>query len=137
MTEATEALAAALERVGDRWTLLVVAALLDGAKRFGELQEQVPGVATNVLTARLRELERQGLVVGTPYSERPLRVEYQLTAVGAELSGALRLLAAWGAGPGGGAEPPTHSVCGTPLEVSYWCPTCQRRAEEDDEEVWT
>ena len=133
--DASDALAYALERVGDRWTLLVVAALLNGPKRFGELQAEVPGVATNVLTARLRELERQGLVVGTPYSERPLRFEYELAAAGAELAGVLRLFAAWGAGPGGGAEPPTHSVCGTALEVRYWCPTCERLAEDDDE-VW-
>jgi DNA-binding HxlR family transcriptional regulator len=96
----TSPLAAALQRVGDRWTLLLVAELLDGPKRFGELQEVVPGIATNVLTNRLRELERHGLVVATPYSRRPLRFEYELSRAGAELAGALRLLAAWGAASG-------------------------------------
>ena len=137
MPDATGALSAALHRVGDRWTLLVVAALLDGPRRFGELADAVPGVATNVLTARLRDLEREGLIVAAPYSERPLRVEYRLTGVGTELAGALRLLAAWGAGaagPGAG-EPPRHAACGTALEVRWWCPTCQRVAEDDDE-VW-
>ncbi len=93
-------LAAALQRVGDRWTLLLVAELLDGPRRFGELQEVVPGIATNVLTSRLRELERHGLVVAIPYSRRPLRFEYELSRAGAELAGALRLLAAWGAASG-------------------------------------
>lgn len=134
MTDApgpTEALETALRRVGDRWTLLVVAALLDGPRRFGELAEAVPGVATNVLTARLRELERHGLVVAAPYSERPLRVEYHLTAVGTELAGALRLLAAW-AGSGDG---PRHGACGTEVEARWWCPTCERLADDEDE-VW-
>lgn len=107
-------LAAALQRVGDRWTLLLVAELLDGPKRFGELQEVVPGIATNVLTNRLRELERHGLVVATPYSRRPLRFEYELSQVGADLAGALRLLAAWGAASG----PPPQGVDGHPDEAA-------------------
>lgn len=128
--DATVALETALRRVGDRWTLLVVAALLDGPRRFGELATLVRGVATNVLTARLRDLERHGVVVAAPYSERPLRVEYRLTAAGTELAGALRLLAAW-AGSGDG---PRHAACGTALEVRWWCPTCQRAAEDVEEE---
>lgn len=129
----TAALAAALERVGDRWTLLVIGALLDGPRRFGELQQSIRGVATNVLADRLRELERHGLVVTEPYSTRPLRVEYRATARAGELEGAIRLLAAWGTGAE--LDTPAHSVCGTPLEVRYWCPTCQQVVDED-EEVW-
>ena len=137
MPDLRRPLALALERVGDRWTLLVVGALLDGPRRFGELQEAVPGLATNVLAARLRELERHGLVVAEPYSTRPLRLEYRATGRAAELAGALRLLAAWGsaAAPEEEHEQPTHGACGTPLEVRYWCPTCQQVADEDDE-VW-
>jgi len=108
-------LAAALQRVGDRWTLLLVAELLDGPRRFGELQEVVPGIATNVLTNRLRELERHGLVVATPYSRRPLRFEYELSRAGAELAGALRLLAAWGAASG----PPPQLGHGRPDEAAH------------------
>jgi len=151
--ETTAALSAALQRVGDRWTLLVVGALLDGALRYGELQDAVPGIATNVLSSRLKELERQGLIAVRPYSHRPLRLEYELTSVGAELAGVMKLLASWGANslndPGEWAPSPTvpdgaaasdvtapaHSLCGTPLEVRYWCPTCQQVAEDDDE-VW-
>lgn len=137
MPDLRRPLASALERVGDRWSLLVIGALLEGPRRFGELQEAVPGLATNVLAARLRELERHGLVVGEPYSTRPLRLEYRATGRAAELAGALRLLAAWGAAatPDGEHELPTHPLCGTPLEVRFWCPTCQQVADED-EEVW-
>ena len=53
-------LAEALARVGDRWTLLVVEALLDGPRRFGDLQGDVAGIAPNILTQRLRHLEREG-----------------------------------------------------------------------------
>lgn len=145
MPDTTAALSHALERVGDRWTLLVVAALLDGPMRYGELQEVVPGIATNVLSSRLKDLERQGLVAATPYSRRPLRFEYQLTSLGAELAGVMRMLAAWGATSVAPADAssqeaedagqPAHAVCGTPLEVRYWCPTCQQVADDDDE-VW-
>ncbi len=130
---------AALRRIGDRWTLLIVASLLEGPRRFGELQRSVPGIATNVLSARLRQLERQGLAVSRPYSERPVRLEYELTTGAAELAGALRLLAAWGAEAGDGGEGvvgvPVHPVCGTRLEVRYWCPTCQQVAD-GEEEFW-
>ena len=84
-------LAAALERVGDRWSLLLIEALLDGQKRFGELSEAVAGIAPNILSDRLRRLERERIVRATPYSERPPRFTYALTAEGLELAGVLRL----------------------------------------------
>ncbi len=128
------ALAQALDRVGDRWTLLVIAALLDGAKRFGELQEELPGIAPNVLTQRLRSLERDALVVARPYSERPPRFEYELTTAGQELAGVLRLLASWGARGSGHESEIRHSVCDTPLEAQWWCPTCEEPVVEDEGE---
>jgi DNA-binding HxlR family transcriptional regulator len=92
------ALDLALAALGDRWSLLVVDALLAGPRRFGELQAAVPGIAPNVLTARLRSLEQHGVLVAEPYSQRPLRYRYELTARGEDLAEPLRLLAAWGAG---------------------------------------
>ena len=102
-------LEAALERVGDRWSLLLVEALLAGPRRFNELGEAVPGIAPNILTDRLRRLERERIVVATPYQERPPRMSYALTADGHDLASALRLLADWGArrvGRGPRAHPP-------------------------------
>jgi DNA-binding HxlR family transcriptional regulator len=131
-------LAAALDAVGDRWTLLIVETLLDGPRRFGDLQEELPRIAPNVLSQRLRRLEGEGLVVAQPYSERPQRFVYELTASGHELAGALRLLADWGARQAGG-EPPHHAVCGTPLETRWWCPTCEApvdEAEASDDGDW-
>ncbi len=121
----------ALDRVGDRWSLLLVEALLDGPHRFNDLQSALPGIAPNVLTDRLRRLERQRVVVAAPYSQRPVRLSYELTAEGRQLAGALRLLTDWGA-RAGSADAPKHQTCGTPLEARWYCPTCARSVVEDE-----
>jgi DNA-binding HxlR family transcriptional regulator len=125
-------LAAALDSVGDRWTLLLVEALLDGPRRFGDLQDALSGIAPNVLTQRLRRLEGEGIVLAQPYSERPQRFVYELTAAGHELAGVLRLLADWGARHRESADPARHEACGTPVEVRWWCPTCERPVGDDE-----
>jgi DNA-binding HxlR family transcriptional regulator len=116
-------LEAALDRVGDRWSLLIVDALLDGPHRFGELREALPGIAANILTDRLRRLERERILIATPYSTRPPRMSYTLTGDGRDLASALRLLADWGSRRTGG-EPLRHDRCGTPVEARWFCPTC-------------
>jgi DNA-binding HxlR family transcriptional regulator len=127
---AADALAEAAQRIGDRWSLLVIAALLPGPRRFGDLLSDLDGIAPNILSKRLARLEAEGLVVGEPYSRRPVRHAYRLTAAGADLAGALRMLAQWGAShraahPAGADEGlPTHSACGTALEARWYCPTC-------------
>lgn len=127
-------LADALAAIGDRWTLLVVAALLDAPRRFGELQEEVRGIAPNVLSQRLRALERNALVVARPYTQRPPRFVYELSAAGQELAGALRLLAGWGARNAEGASAPRHAACGTPIQARWWCPTCEQPVADDEGE---
>jgi|SRR4051794_40072888 DNA-binding HxlR family transcriptional regulator len=127
-------LEAALDRVGDRWSLLLVEALLDGPQRFGALSEAVPGIAPNILTDRLRRLERERIVVSTPYQQRPPRMSYALTADGRDLASALRLLADWGGRGAADAEPLRHGPCGTPLEARWYCPTCESAVEAHDAE---
>ncbi len=124
-------LSAALDAVGDRWTLLLIEELLAGPARFGELQERLGGIAPNVLSQRLSRLEADGLVATQPYSERPPRYVYELAAPGHELAGALRLLANWGARHREGSEPPRHHLCGSPVEARWWCPVCERPADTD------
>jgi DNA-binding HxlR family transcriptional regulator len=113
----TSPLAQALARVGDRWTLQIVAELLAGPARFGELAERIDGIAPNTLTQRLRHLEEEGLLTTTPYSERPLRVVYELTEEGQGLASALRLLEQWGARRSDGSDLDDAScpLCGAPL----------------------
>src|SRR4051812_34299491 len=79
----------ALGRVGDRWTLLLIGALQPGPRRFNDLLGDVHGIAPNILTQRLKHLEREAIVVGRPYSERPPRMAYELTGAGRELAGVL------------------------------------------------
>jgi DNA-binding HxlR family transcriptional regulator len=122
----------ALRRVGDRWSLLVVNALLDGPRRFNALLDELPGLAPNVLSNRLKRLEQDGVVVASAYSERPPRFSYALSAAGRELAGALRLLADWGAARVPDAEPLTHATCGTPVEARWYCPTCHQVVDPGD-----
>jgi DNA-binding HxlR family transcriptional regulator len=125
----------ALSKVGDRWTLLVIDALLAGPQRFSDLQDEVAGIAPNILSSRLKTLESDGLVIARGYSERPPRFEYALTASGKELAGAISLLTAWGSRDSDEVEGPRHGLCGTPLDVRWYCPTCDREATES-EEAW-
>jgi DNA-binding HxlR family transcriptional regulator len=134
MSEPSSSLSAAVDMVGDRWTLLIIEALMRGPARFNQLQEAIDGISTNVLSQRLKHLEQQGLVVAELYSTRPARHTYALGAAGRELAGALRLLAAWGAAHGD-LDTPAHAACGTPVEPRWFCPTCDIAVDDphDDE----
>jgi DNA-binding HxlR family transcriptional regulator len=113
--------------IGDRWSMLVVAALAAGGCRYGELADRVAGISTNVLAGRLAALAEAGLIVGEPYSPRPDRLRYELTAEGRALVDALSGLAAWGAE--GDDEATLRHECGTELEVRWWCPACDVAVE--------
>jgi DNA-binding HxlR family transcriptional regulator len=89
-------LAIALDVVGDRWTLLIVRELLTGAKRFRDLQNGLPGVATNLLSSRLRTLEERELVERRTLPPPAGSVAYHLTPFGAELAGPIHALIRWG-----------------------------------------
>ena len=132
-------LATALERVGDRWALLLVEALLGGPRRFSDLQKDLPAIASNVLTERLRRLELAGILETQRYSSRPPRVEYQLTSAGRGLAAVLDALDRWGGLEG--APGPAHHRCGTPMELRFYCPTCDElvvpgEATPDDDLVF-
>jgi DNA-binding HxlR family transcriptional regulator len=131
VTGSPSALARAVEIIGDRWSLLVVDALLAGSLRFNDLAEAVSGIAPNVLSQRLKHLEHEGIVVARPYSRRPPRFSYELSAAGKELAGVLRLLAHWGSERSDHPEPLRHSACGTPMEARWYCPTCAVAVDEN------
>jgi DNA-binding HxlR family transcriptional regulator len=84
-----------LDRIGDRWTVLVVGSLSGGPLRFSELARAIDGVSQKMLTQTLRGLERDGLVTRTVHPEVPPRVEYELTHVGRTLIEPLDALDAW------------------------------------------
>ena len=113
----------AAEIAGDRWVLLALGALSSGPRRFGDLVEDLGGIAPNILIDRLRRMERHGILGASLYSQRPRRFVYDLTESGHELAALLPALTTWVARRSGG-EPHRHVTCGTPLEVQLWCPTC-------------
>lgn len=118
-----DALREATDIAGDRWVLLTLGALSGGSRRFGDLIADLAGIAPNVLIDRLRRMERSGLVAATPYSQRPRRYVYDLTESGRELATILPMLSSWATRRSGG-EPARHGACGTPLNVTAWCPSC-------------
>ena len=90
------AMAQVLDRVGDKWTVMVVGVLSHGPQRFNAILRTINGVSHRMLTLTLRGLERDGLVTRTMYPTIPPKVEYELTELGGSLIGPLRALSAWG-----------------------------------------
>lgn len=86
----------ALEIVGGKWKLVILEHLIDGVRRFGELQRAMSAITARMLTRQLRELEADGLVLRTVYPQVPPKVEYSLTDVGRSLEPLLAQLRAWG-----------------------------------------
>ncbi|HEY9393738.1 MAG TPA: helix-turn-helix domain-containing protein [Nocardioides sp.] len=86
-----------LDRIGDKWTVLVISTLADARLRYSDLQASIPGISQRMLTVTLKALERDGLLLRTAYPEIPPRVEYELTALGRSLLDSVMALAAWAA----------------------------------------
>jgi DNA-binding HxlR family transcriptional regulator len=84
-----------LDRIGDRWTVLVVGSLDAGPRRFSAIAAEVGGISQKMLTQTLRSLERDGFVTRTAYPVVPPHVEYELTELGRSLQGPLRDLEGW------------------------------------------
>lgn len=82
--------------IGDKWKVLILRDLLPGTKRFGELKKSIGMVSQKVLTAQLRDMERNGLVTRKVYPEVPPRVEYSLTELGRSLKPILDAMWDWG-----------------------------------------
>ena len=87
-------LAKAMERIGKRWTALIIYQLLDGPQRFNAIESALP-ISGRLLSERLKELEKEQIVERKMYSEVPIRVEYSLTEKGRSLEGAVREIEQW------------------------------------------
>ena len=86
----------ALSVVGAKWSLVILHYLMDGPRRFSDLQRDIPGASPKMLTVRLRELEQLGLLTRSVHAEVPPRVEYELTAPGRSLRPIIESLERWG-----------------------------------------
>lgn len=82
-------------QIGDKWSMLILFALVDGRDRFNSLKSRVIGISQRMLTQTLRDLEREGYVIRTVYPEVPVRVEYELTDMGRGLVKPLYQLVSW------------------------------------------
>jgi DNA-binding HxlR family transcriptional regulator len=85
----------ALDRIADKWTILIVGQLANGTRRFGELRRDIDGISPKVLTQKLRELERDGVITRKIYASIPPKVEYSLTVLGQTLIGLLDAIRVW------------------------------------------
>jgi DNA-binding HxlR family transcriptional regulator len=121
-----------LEVVGERWSLLILRDAFFGVRRFDEFQERL-GIARNVLAARLAHLCESGLLERRPYSERPQRFEYHLTAAGRDLGPVLLALIKWGdrhhPSPQGPPVRTLHRGCGGEVDALMHCQTCGAHVE--------
>jgi len=86
-----------LDRIGDKWTVLIISTLGSESLRYSDLQASIPGISQRMLTVTLKALERDGLINRTAYAEVPPRVEYDLTPLGRSLLEAVMTLAGWAA----------------------------------------
>lgn len=104
LSESCVAVREVLNRVGDKWSVLIVQLLADEPKRFSQLRRAIEGISQRMLTLTLKGLERDGLVTRTVYPTVPIRVEYQLTDLGRTLRKPIQSLAKWAQDNRGGIQ---------------------------------
>lgn len=124
---ANDSISAALDVIGDRWSLLVLRGVFRGTYRFGELRDEL-GIASNLLTTRLGRLVEHGVLEKVRYQQRPERFEYRLTDAGRDLSPVLVSLMQWGdLHRNDGAKPTVlvHHDCGAPIANVTRCTACE------------
>jgi DNA-binding HxlR family transcriptional regulator len=131
----TCSIAATLEVVGERWSLLIVRNVLLGLRRFEEIQQNL-GIARNVLQSRLAGLVEQGVLERRAYQQRPPRYEYRLTEKGLDLWPTIVALMQWGdshaVAPAGPPVLLEHRDCGGAVDEHRICARCGERLEVRD-----
>src|ERR1700687_4314474 len=133
----TCSVAATLELIGERWTLLIVRDAFMGARRFADFQRRT-GVARNVLSARLNLLVEEGIFARVQYQESPVRYEYRLTEKGLDLWPLIVALVQWGDRyiyPGKAPVLLMHKRCGGAVSDRGTCETCGAQLGPRDVEV--
>jgi DNA-binding HxlR family transcriptional regulator len=128
----------ALEVVGERWTLLILRDAALGLTRFDEFQQSL-GIASNVLTNRLKLLTEEGVMERVPDDERPGRPKYVLTDKGREIAPALIVFMKWGdhhyPTPGGPPRLTIHTTCGGNVSAQLRCERCGNDVGFDELEL--
>lgn len=125
-------IAQTLNLIGDRWTLLILHRIMNGIDTYKELQEQLEGIPSNLLSDRLKCLEADGLINSSLYQQHPPRYQYQLTESGKDLSDLFNSIVIWGEKHLKKCfKQLSHIDCGHRLELQYYCPHCNKSVSRD------
>ncbi len=131
-TAENDSISAAVDVIGDRWSLLVLRGVFRGLHKFGELRDDL-GIASNLLTDRLARLVEHDVLEKVPYHDRPARFEYRLTDAGRDLSPVLVAIMQWGDAyrqdPTGAPTTLVHSQCNAPVVNVTRCTECDEPLE--------
>jgi len=124
-------IAQTLNLIGDRWTLLIIHEILIGNCTFNEIKKALNGISSNLLSERLKNLEDQGLITSSLYSEHPPRYKYTLTESGQELEIVFNAMIIWGKNNLDKCyKKMVHSTCQHEVEITYYCPHCQKITDD-------
>lgn len=126
-------IAQALNIIGDKWTLLIIRQLMLGYDTYSSIQERLEGIPSNLLSNRLKALEQDGLITAKLYQSHPPRYRYLLTESGRDLSDVFNSIILWGEKNLQKCHKKlTHSDCGHKIELTYYCPKCNKTINRED-----
>ena len=126
-------IAQALNIIGDKWTLLILRQLMMGNVTYTEIHQRLDGIPTNVLSGRLKGLEKDELIASELYQAHPPRYRYILTKSGQDLADVFNSIILWGEQHLEKCHKQlTHSECGHRIELTYHCPQCQKNINRDE-----
>ncbi|WP_276929792.1 winged helix-turn-helix transcriptional regulator [Herbinix luporum] len=126
-------IAQALNIIGDKWTLLIFRQLMLGYDTYSSIQERLEGIPSNLLSNRLKALEQDGLITAKLYQSHPPRYRYLLTESGRDLSDVFNSIILWGEKNLQKCHKKlTHSDCGHKIELTYYCPKCNKTINRED-----
>ncbi|CRZ35306.1 HxlR family transcriptional regulator [Herbinix hemicellulosilytica] len=126
-------IAQTLNIIGDKWTLLIIRQLMLGYDTFKEIQDRLIGIPTNILSDRLKSLEKDGLITSQLYQSHPPRYKYFLTDSGLDLADVFNSIILWSERNLKKCHKIlTHSECGHKIELTYYCPNCGKTIKRED-----
>lgn len=125
-------IAQTLNIIGDKWTLLILRQLMMGRDTYKELQNNLEGIASNLLSNRLKSLEGDDLITTVLYQKHPPRYRYVLTESGMDLSDVFNSIILWGEKNLEKCyKQLNHTECGHKVELQYYCPNCDKTVDKN------
>lgn len=126
-------IAQTLNVIGDKWTLLILHAIQVGNHTYKGLLETLTGIPTNLLSNRLKELEKDELIICSLYNIHPPRYQYELSQKGKELNDIYNAIALWGEKHiKNCSKKVSHKTCNHPVAIKYYCEHCDKYVDSDE-----